>query len=82
MLLGRRLYVVERQDENGFLVKVRLNRRFSSGHVLSRTTYPSFDDPTTAAFARGRLLVVNSQFGERSAGVDPDPFTVSKVRVP
>lgn len=82
VLLGRRLYVVERQGDIGLLVKVRLNSRFSSGHVLSRTTYPSFNDPTTAAFARGRLLVVNSQFGERSAGVDPDPFTVSKVRIP
>jgi Cu-Zn family superoxide dismutase len=82
VLLGRRLFVVERQGDVGYLVKVRLKGRASSGRLISRTTYPSFDDPTTAAFARGRLLVVNSQFGERSAGETPDPFTVSRVRLP
>jgi Cu-Zn family superoxide dismutase len=82
VLLGRRLYAVERQGDVGFLVKIRVNGSFTAGRVLSRTSYPSFDDPTTAAFARGRLLVVNSQFGERSAGETPDPFTVSRVRIP
>lgn len=82
VLLGRRLYVVERQDELGFLVKIRLDSQVSSGHLISRTTYPSFDDPTTAAFARGRLLVVNSQFGAQAPGATPGPFTVSRVRIP
>lgn len=82
VLLGRRLFVVERQGDVGYLVKVRLKGRAYSGRLISRTTYPSFDDPTTAAFARGRLLVVNSQFGERAAGETPDPFTVSRVRIP
>ena len=44
---------------------IRLSGDLGSGTVLGRTTDPTFDDPTTAAIARGRLLVVNSQFGER-----------------
>ena len=82
VLLGRQLFAVERQGDVGYLAKIRLRGNAVSGRLISRTTYPSFDDPTTAAFARGRLLVVNSQFGERAAGETPDPFTVSRVRLP
>ena len=40
---------------------------------------PSFAFPTTAALARGRLLVVNSQFNQRS---NPQPFTVTSLERP
>ena len=53
-----------------------------SSESIKHTTDASFDDPTTAALAGDRLLVVNSQFGERSAGVEPDPFTVSSIPLP
>jgi hypothetical protein len=39
--------------------------------------------PTTAAFAHGPLLVVNSQFNRRSAGLPGQlPFTVSSLPHP
>lgn len=82
VLDGRRLHAVERQGDLGQVVTIDLDRRLTSGTVVSRTTDPSFDDPTTAALARGSLLVVNSQFGERSAGEAPGPFTVSRIPVP
>ena len=65
VLRGHTLYAVERQGEEGFIVTIRLSHDLARGTVVSRTTDPTFDDPTTAAIARGRLLVVNSQFGER-----------------
>ena len=82
VLVGSTLYAVERQGDVGFIVKIALSPDLSSGTVLSRTTDRSFDDPTTAALDGDRLLVVNSQFGERSAGVKPGPFTVSRIPLP
>ncbi|WP_298462375.1 SMP-30/gluconolactonase/LRE family protein [uncultured Cellulomonas sp.] len=83
VLDGDTLYAVERQGDVGYLVTVELDRRLTSGTVLRRTTDPTFDDPTTAAaVGRGSLLVVNSQFGERAAGEEPDTFTVSRVPAP
>ncbi len=82
VLRGRTLYAVERQGEVGFIVTIRLSGDLGSGTVLRRTTDPTFDDPTTAAIARGRLLVVNSQFAERGGVGVLDPFTVSNVRIP
>jgi len=82
VLRNRTLYAVERQGDVGYIVKIHLAKKLRAGTVLSRTTHPSFNDPTTAAPFRKRLLVVNSQFGERSAGVEPGPFTVSNVRAP
>ena len=61
------------------VAKIRLDPGFASGTVVSRTSDPSFDGPTTAALARGRLLVVNSQgFG----GTPVLPFTVSSIPAP
>jgi Cu-Zn family superoxide dismutase len=83
VLDGRRtLYAVERQGDVGYVVEVRLDRRLTSGTVVGRTTHPSFDDPTTAALVGRSLLVVNSQFGERSAGEEPGPFTVTRIPAP
>ncbi len=82
VLVGSTLYAVERQGDVGFIVKISLSDDLASGTVVGRTTDASFDDPTTAALAGDRLLVVNSQFGERSAGVEPDPFRVSSIPLP
>lgn len=82
VLKGRTLYAIERQGDTGYVVKIDLGRRLASGEVVSRTTDPSFNDPTTAALVGTSLLVVNSQFGERAAGVAPAPFTVSRVPAP
>jgi sugar lactone lactonase YvrE len=82
VLRGRTLHAVERQGDVGYIVKINLARRLASGNLVSRTTYPSLNDPTTAAALGKSLLVVNSQFGERSAGVQPGPFTVSRVPAP
>jgi sugar lactone lactonase YvrE len=82
VLSGRTLYAVERQGDVGYVVKLRLGPKLGSGRLFSRTTYPTFNDPTTAALVGGRLLVVDSQFGERTAGVTPGPFTVSNVPKP
>ena len=82
VLQGRTLYAVERQGDVGYIVKIELSRGLAAGTVVSRTTDPSFNDPTTAALTGRSLLVVNSQFGERAAGVEPGPFTVSRVPAP
>lgn len=55
----------------------------ATGEVLARTTDPSFAFPTTLTDARGRLLVVNSQFNRRGPGLSPTlPFTVSVIKRP
>jgi hypothetical protein len=88
VLSGSTLYAIERQtvagqpEQVGYVVKIALSADLGSGTIVSRTTDPSFDDPTTAALTRGRLLVVNSQFGERGGVGTPAPFTVSSIPVP
>jgi Cu-Zn family superoxide dismutase len=78
-LLGRRLYAVA----DGGIVEVRLSGDLSRGEVVSRTTDPSFSSPTTNAIARGRMLIVNSQFDRLFSGQPPVlPFTVSSVPLP
>lgn len=83
VLVGRdTLYAIERQGEVGYVVTIDLDRDLASGTLVGRATHPSFNDPTTAALVGRSLLVVNSQFGERNAGVPPTPpFTVSRVPV-
>jgi sugar lactone lactonase YvrE len=81
VLGGRTLYVV--RNSAGVIAKVRLSVDVRSGRVVSETTDPTFRYPTTAAEARGRLLVVNAQFDKRTAGQPPElPFTVSSIRRP
>jgi len=78
-LRGRTLWAVA----GGAIVKVRLSDDLTRGRVVSRTVDPSFNSPTTNAIARGRMLVVNSQFAARNAGVPPVlPFTVSSIPIP
>jgi sugar lactone lactonase YvrE len=76
-LRGKILYAVEQTG----VAKIRLNPGYASGTVLSRTSDPSFNWPTTAAFARGRLLVVNSQF-QNAGGTPTLPFKVSSIPAP
>jgi sugar lactone lactonase YvrE len=81
VLRSRALYVV--RNALGVIAKVRLSDEFTEGRVVSETTDPSFAFPTTAAVARDRLLVVNSQFNRRGPPPTPVlPFTVSSVRIP
>ncbi len=81
LLLGHRLYVV--RNALGQIVKLRLTDDFTEGRIVSVTTDESFAFPTTIARARGRLLVVNSQFNRRGPGQTPElPFTVSGIRIP
>lgn len=79
VLTGRELYVVHQ----GKIDVVKLTRRFTRAKLRRTITDPTFDSPTTAAIHRGRLYVVNSQFGRRNATppVSPVlPFTVSVLR--
>lgn len=78
LLRGRTLWAVA----DGAIVKVSLAADYLSGRIVSRTSHPSFRSPTTIAFGRGRLLVVNSQFDARTSGKPELPFTVSSVLVP
>jgi Cu-Zn family superoxide dismutase len=81
LLRGTALYVV--RNALGLIAKVRLSDNYTEGRVVSETTDPSFAFPTTIAEARGRLLVVNSQFNRRGPPPTPVlPFTVSSVRIP
>jgi len=81
VLRGHTLWAV--QNSLGQITKVRLSGRFRSGTVIGRTTDPSFRFPTTADIARGRMLVVNSQFDRRQAMQPPElPFRLSSIPVP
>lgn len=78
-LRGRTLFAVVRPA----IVKVQLSGDLTSGRVVSETVDPTLAFPTTIALARGRMLVVNSQFDKRGPGLTPKlPFTVSSIRTP
>ena len=80
-LQGNSLYVLQNQQET--IDEIRLQQNQSRGTLVSQTTDPSFMYPTSLVGARGRLLVVNSQFDRRGPGLTPTlPFTVSVVKVP
>jgi Cu-Zn family superoxide dismutase len=78
-LRGRTLFAVDRPN----IDKISLSGDFLSGRVVSRTNDTTLRFPTTIAIARGRLLVVNSQFDKRPPTGPPElPFTVSSIRIP
>jgi Cu-Zn family superoxide dismutase len=78
---GNTLYVL--QNQQGIISEIRVNPTQARGTVVSQTTDPSFMVPTSLVGARGRLLVVNSQFNRRGPGLSPVlPFTVSVVAIP
>ena len=58
-LRGRTLYVVRGE---GVVDVFRLNRLVRSAELLGSLTSDDFDFPTTAAYAAGRLWVVNARF--------------------
>jgi Cu-Zn family superoxide dismutase len=78
---GNTLYVL--QNQQAVITEIRVNPNQARGTVVSQTTDPSFMVPTSLVGARGRLLVVNSQFNRRGPGLSPVlPFTVSVVAIP
>jgi sugar lactone lactonase YvrE len=79
-LLGRTLYVVNAASR---VTQLALSPDLRSARVVRQITSPGFRFPTTVAVAGRRLLVVNSQFNRRGAGLTPElPFTVSSVPRP
>jgi sugar lactone lactonase YvrE len=70
------LYVVEANKSR--VAEVRLSHRYGSGRVVSRTTSPGFQCPTSAAIAGDRLLVANSQF----CGPNKPPYTIASIPLP
>jgi len=76
---GSSLYVLQNRQE--LITEIRVQQNRSVGTIVSQTTDPSFMFPTSLVGARGRLLVVNSQFDRRASG-PVLPFTVSVVPVP
>jgi sugar lactone lactonase YvrE len=77
-LRGHTLYAIV----DGGILEVQLSGDYSSGTVGELTGVGSFRSPTTNAIARGRMLVVNSQFAARPSGTQVLPFTVSSVAIP
>jgi sugar lactone lactonase YvrE len=77
-LYGHSLYVLRNSDAQ--IVKIKLADTFDSGKILTSVTDSSFGFPTTLTQARGRFLVVNSQFNRRGPPPTPMlPFTVSSI---
>jgi sugar lactone lactonase YvrE len=60
LLDGKTLYVV--QNQLNVVSKIRLARDLESGVLLSRTTDPGFDVPTTVAEKGNSLYLVNARF--------------------
>jgi Cu-Zn family superoxide dismutase len=79
VLRGRSLWVV--RNSAGVIAEVRLSGQLDSGAIVGETADESFGFPTTADIARGRMLVVNSQFNNRG-GTPELPFTVSSIKIP
>jgi Cu-Zn family superoxide dismutase len=74
LLDAQELFVVG----NGRLRMWDMAADFLSGEQVSTLIDPSFHSPTTAAFANGTILVVNSQFDQQ--GGTPDlPFRISVI---
>ena len=61
---GRRLFVVENQDNRVTVVKVRSD--LASGRIVREIDSPLFDVPTTIARSGGRNYVVNAKFGRNT----------------
>lgn len=78
-LLGHHLFAIVRDAAgNGLIDEIAMSGDFLSARLVSQTGDPSFLVPTTLDTARGRFLVVNSQFGRPPQ----QPFTVSSVPIP
>jgi hypothetical protein len=75
LLKGRRLFVVENQDDRVTVVKLR--RDLTRARIVKEIDSPLFDVPTTIARSGGRNYVVNGQFN--SAAPATDTYEVVKV---
>lgn len=77
-LHGRTLYVV--QNRLNVVTKVQLDRAATRGEVLSRTTAPAFDVPTTIAAYGDRFYLPNARF---TTPAEPTtPYSVVSIRRP
>ncbi len=75
LLQGRKLYVVENQDDR--VTVVRLRRNLTEGRIVREIDSARFEVPTTIARSFGRFYVVNAKF------MRPNPDMSSEVvRVP
>jgi len=74
MRKGRKLYVVENQDDR--VTVVRLRRNLSEGRIVREIDSDLFVVPTTIARSGGRNYVVNAKFGRANPD---DSFEVVKV---
>jgi hypothetical protein len=78
-LHGSTLYVV--QNRLNVIAKIRLNHSGTRGTVVSRTTDPRFDVPTTIAQYGNRLYLPNADF-DNTAPTPATPYTAVAVRRP
>jgi hypothetical protein len=77
-LRGRTLYVV--QNQLNVIAEIALNGSGTRGHVLSRTTDPRFDVPTTIAEYGKRFYLPNARFS--TPATPTTPYTANAVRIP
>ena len=77
-LRGRTLYVVQNRDN--VITKIALNRSATRGTVLSRTTDPRFDVPTTIAEFGHRFYLPNARF--TTTPTPTTPYTANAVPRP
>jgi hypothetical protein len=77
-LRGHSLYVV--QNRLNQVARVDLNRDATRGGVVSRTTDPRFDVPTTIAEFGGRFYLPNARF---TTPAEPTTtYDVARIRIP
>ncbi len=77
-LHGRTLYVV--QNRLNVVAEIRLNRSGTEGELVSRTTDPSFDVPTTIAQYGNRLYLPNARF--TTPPTPTTPYDAVSIRRP
>lgn len=77
VLEGTTLYTVQ-----GEIYQIELSEDYSTGEVVQTFGDESFIRPTTIALYANRLLVVNSQFNNRSSGTPELPFTITDMPIP
>lgn len=83
VLDGNVLYVLERTQTGDGIVRIDMLPDLSRGAIRDSFRDASFAFPTTIAKVGDRMLVVNSQFNTRGAGLTPKlPFTVSDIPIP
>ncbi|HEY8599714.1 MAG TPA: hypothetical protein VIL85_14850 [Thermomicrobiales bacterium] len=81
LLDGQTLWVM--RNAAATLVTLQLSADFGTAKIVTTTTDPDFDFPTTFARVGERLLVVNSQLNKRTANQPPTlPFTIVGLPIP